>query len=83
MGSSPVKRANHRPERESRSTGTYDPDFPGRRRLVSFYDDDEYARLDERAQAIDVATGELQRRIVRAWLDDEPHPIFIGANEHS
>lgn len=80
---SPAKRSNHRFERESYAVGHESADWPLRKRLVSFYNNDEYDRLSERARAIDVATGELQRRIVRAWLDDEPHPIFIGANEHS
>lgn len=78
-----MPRINHRHRRKAYTAPRGYIEGSTVRRMVSFYPPDEFEALDERAQAVDIAPGQLQRKIVSAWLRGEPRPIFVGIDERS
>lgn len=42
-----------------------------------------FAKVYDRALALEVSPGRTMVDIVEAWARGEPPPIFIGAEEHS
>lgn len=57
---------------------------PGSRkvRVSILLNPEEYAKIDSRAEAMELTPGAIAREIVRAWCAQEPPPIFIGVGEH-
>lgn len=53
------------------------------RRVTAYLTPESFAKLQSRAEALEVGNGVVARQILEAWANDEPPPIIIAPGEHS
>lgn len=53
------------------------------RRVVMYLELSAFEKLQDRARALEIGNGSVARRIVKAYLFDEPRPILLGVEERS